>query len=97
MGKYKGSGLILHQAYKKYGIETTGVIIIESLNTSDLKCGDKVTHVNGTRIGSADDMNIIFKSCKVGDVVRVTVERSESKVEVELTLTEKVPDSVNFG
>ena len=87
----------IYQAYKKYGIETTGVIIIESQNTKDLKCGDKVTHVNGIKISSADEMNIVFKSCNVGDVVTISIERSGNKVDVELTLTEKVPDSVKFG
>lgn len=87
----------IYQAYRKYGIETTGVIIIESLNTSDLKCGDKVTHLNGIKIGSADDMNVIFKSCQVGDVVTVSIERGGEAIDVSLTLSEKVPDSVNFN
>lgn len=87
----------LYQAYIKYGIDTTGVIIIESKHTSELKCGDKITHLNGIKVSSADEMNIIFKTCKVGDVVTVTVERGESTMDVELTMKEKVPDSVNFG
>ena len=87
----------LYQAYVKYGINTTGVIIIESKYTSDLKCGDKITHLNGIKVSSADEMKIILKTCKVGDVVTVTVERSGGSVKVELTLEEKVPDSVSFG
>ena len=87
----------IYQAYKKYGIDTTGVIIIESLNTSELKFGDKVTHINGVKISSADDMNVIFKRYKVGDVVTVSIERGGKPMDVALTLSEKVPDSVNFG
>lgn len=82
--------------YEKYDIETTGVIIIESLNTSELKCGDKVTHVNVIEISCADDIETILQSCKAGDVVIVTVERGGKAINVELTLTEKVPDYVNF-
>ena len=87
----------IYQAYKKYGINTTGVIIIESLHSSELKCGDKVTRINGAKVSSADDMQIIFKSCKVGDVVTVTIERSGRTMDIKLTLAEKTPDSVNFG
>ncbi len=87
----------LYYVYQKYGIDTTGVIVIESRNSDKLKLGDKIIEINNTKVGTADEINIIFKSCKVGDVVNVTVERNGKALEVELTLTEKVPESVSFG
>jgi len=85
-----------YDAYQ-YGFNTTGVIIVESAFTDELTYGDKITHVNGIKIGSADDLKIILKSCKVGDEVTITVERGGQAIDVKLTLAEKVPDSVSFG
>lgn len=87
----------LYQAYYKYGIETTGVFIMESKNTDELKFGDKITEIGGVKVASADEMNVVLKRYKVGDSVTVTVERGGNSISIELTLTEKVPDSVNFG
>ena len=87
----------LYQTYDKYGIETTGVIIIESDNTDELKCGDKVTEVNGRKISTPDDIDEALLDCRVGDVVTVVVQRGEESVSVSLTLKEKIPDSVDFG
>ena len=86
-----------HQAYYKYGIETTGVFIIESKNTDELEFGDKITEISGIKVASADEINVVLKRYKVGDVITVTVERDDRAISIELTLTEKVPDSVNFG
>ncbi|MBR3879283.1 MAG: trypsin-like peptidase domain-containing protein [Clostridia bacterium] len=87
----------LYQAYYKYGIETTGVFIIESKNTDELKFGDKVAEIGGVKVASADEMNVVLKRYKVGDSVTVTVKRGGQTLSIELTLTEKVPDSVDFG
>ena len=42
-------------------------------------------------------MNVVLKRYKVGDSVTVTVKRGGQTLSIELTLTEKVPDSVDFG
>ena len=86
----------LPYVYQKYGIITTGVIIIDSKNTDELKHGDKIVSMNGSEIVSSADVEFILKSCEVGDVVKVTVDRNGTAFEVGLTLTEKVPDSVSF-
>ena len=85
-----------YYAYQKYGITTTGVIIFESKNTDNLKFGDKIVNIDGVEIKSAQDVEIAIKSHKVGDTVAVTVKRNGETVEVELTLAEKVPESVSF-
>jgi serine protease Do len=86
----------LPYVYQKYGIISTGVIIIESKNTDELKHGDKIVSMNGEEILSSSDVEFILKGCEVGDIVKVTVDRNGTVIEVGLTLTEKVPDSVSF-
>ncbi len=80
----------------QYGIRTTGLVIVESRNTSELQLGDVIVSVNGTAVSSTSDIDIVLKSCNVGDVITVTVKRSEKKLDVQLKLTEKVPDQVTF-
>ena len=87
----------LYQVYNKYGIETTGVIIIESNNTDELEFGDRVTAVNGIAISTADEMNNVIYACKPGDVISVSVERDDSILTFEITLNERTPDLVDFG
>ena len=43
-------------AYANYGITTTGVIIIESRYTSELKLGDKIESIDGRKISTVDDI-----------------------------------------
>lgn len=87
----------LYYAYQKYGITSTGVIIIESRNTSELQLGDIIVSVNGSSIFSASDIELILKQFSVGDTITLTVKRNNENKEVKLTLTEKVPDQVSFG
>lgn len=87
----------LYYAYQKYGITSTGVIIIESRNSSELQLGDIIVSVNGSSISSASDIEIILKQFSVGDTITLTVKRNNENKEVKLTLTEKVPDQVSFG
>ena len=87
----------LYYAYQKYGITSTGVIIIESRNTSELQLGDIIVSVNGSAISSASDIELILKQFSVGDTIILTVKRNNENKEVKLTLTEKVPDQVSFG
>ena len=86
----------LPSAYRKYGITNVGVIILESEFTDDLMYGDTIVSINGQDIESSADVDLIVKGCSVGDVIKVKVARGRSLVEVELTLCEKVPESVNF-
>lgn len=87
----------LYYAYQKYGITSTGVIIIESRNSSELQLGDIIVSVNGSAISSASDIELILKQFTVGDTIKLTVKRNNENKEVKLTLTEKVPDQVSFG
>ncbi len=85
-----------HYAYQKYGIKTTGVIIIDSKNSSELNIGDRIVSVNGISVSSAEEIDVIFKSCNVGDSILIVAERNGAELKVNITLTEKIPDSVTF-
>lgn len=87
----------LPTAYRKYGITNVGVVILDSEFTSDLKYGDTIVSINGESITSSDDVELIIKSFGIGDTITVSVTRGGSRVDVELTLREKVPDSVKFN
>ncbi len=85
----------LPAAYRKYGITTTGVIVIDVGDTS-LKFGDRIISINGEAVNSSGYVDLICKRFSVGDTVTVSVARGSEVVEVELTLVERVPDSVTF-
>lgn len=86
----------LPSAYKKYGITTTGVIIIESKYSDDLKCGDKIVAVGDVMISSSAEFDIALKHYSVGDDVTFSVTRGGKNVTVDIILREKVSGSVNF-
>ena len=87
----------LPSAYRKYGITTVGVVILDSAFTDDLMYGDTIVSINGQAIESSADVDLIVKGYSVGDVITLTVARGNTKVQVKLTLCEKVPESVQFN
>jgi serine protease Do len=86
----------LPSAYRKYGITNIGVVILVSSNTDDLKYGDTVLTVDGQEVNSSSEVELILKSFRVGDTVEIAVMRGDQIVAVQLTLKEKVPDTVSF-
>lgn len=85
----------------KYGVAFLGTIIIESKYTDELKYGDCILSVNGKAIESSEDVEVVLRSCSVGDVITVTVMRRENGRNVEksvnITLRERIPDAVSFN
>ena len=86
----------LPAAYRKYGVTTVGVIILESKYSSELVFGDKIVSLNGYDIESSADIERIVKSCSIGDSVKIGIVRDGSPLEIILTLHESVPEIVNF-
>ncbi len=87
----------LYYAYQKYGISTTGVIVMESRNTNELLLGDIIVSVDGINISSAAEIELLLTGKNVGEVLTVTIKRDGEEKTVSLPLTEKVPDSVSFN
>ena len=86
----------LPYAYQKYGITTVGVVIVDSAYSDDFEYGDVIKSIDGVAISSSADIDLLMKEYSVGDTVEIIVERNGKRVNVDLTLREKVPDSVSF-
>jgi serine protease Do len=57
-------------------------------DTAGIKPGDVVTAVNGTAVTTADGLQLLLQSFKVGQQVSVTVYRGSSKMTLSVTLVE---------
>lgn len=86
----------LPTAYRKYGITQTGIIIIESKYSSELKYGDRIISINGEEVGSSAEVTLVMKKYSVGDTVKVKVSRNGVLYEASITLAEKVPADIVF-
>jgi serine protease Do len=87
----------LPTAYRKYGITQTGIIIIESKYSSELKYGDRIISINGEEVGSSSEVTLVMKKYSVGDTVKVKVSRNGVLYEASITLAEKVPADIVFN
>jgi serine protease Do len=87
----------LPTAYRKYGITQTGIIIIESKYSSELKYGDRIISINGEEVGSSSEVTLVMKKYSVGDTVKVKVSRNGAEYEASITLAEKVPADIVFN
>lgn len=86
----------LPAAYRKYGITSIGVIILDSQYSDELEYGDTIVSVNGQAIDSSADVELITKACSVGDEITVSVMRGKEIITAKLVLHEKVPEKVSF-
>ena len=83
-------------AYGKYGISSVGVVVIESAFNDDLEFGDTIVMVNGKKVASTYEVDLIVKGCSVGDEIAVRFMRKDKIYNTEIVLEEKVPSSVSF-
>lgn len=86
----------LPAAYRKYGITSAGIIILESKYSAELKYGDKILSVDGKEVDSSADVERVLKSYSVNDTITITVARGNNVIDVKLTLHEKMPEQVSF-
>lgn len=80
-----------------YRVNDYGVYVYEVNNGSPadkagLKMGDKIISIDGTEVNSSSDLNKIFDSHKIGDIVNVDVQRGLSKKTISITLEEYNPN-----
>ena len=88
-----------------YGLSATGLLVTEiredaPVAKSGLRIGDVITHVNGTKIASVGELQVILKGMNAGDKITVTVSRTTSSgsgpfgfsnsttLDIDVTLTE---------
>lgn len=87
----------LPSAYRKYGITSVGVVILDSQYSDELEFGDTVLSINNQSIDSSSDVDLIVKSFSIGDEITISVKRGKNVIDVKMTLQEKVPEKVSFG
>jgi len=87
----------LPTAYRKYGITQTGIIIIESKYSDELKYGDSIISINDEEVNSSSEVTLVMKKYSVGDTVKVKVSRNGSEYEASITLEEKIPADIVFN
>ena len=86
----------LPAAYAKYGITSTGVVILESKLTDGLTCGDIVISVNDIKITSSANLDSVVRSYGVGDEITVKVKRGGKTVSVSYALGERNAMSIGL-
>ena len=86
----------LASAYRKYGISSVGIIVLESRYSTDVRFGDKIISVNGIEVYSSTEFNSVIRGCKVGEFIDVCIVRDNRVIKIRLKLEEEVYDSVNF-
>ena len=59
-----------------------------------LQPGDRIISVNGTAIGSYDDLKTFLKTVSVGDPLRFVISRSGQPLEITVTAGEYVPEQI---
>lgn len=72
-----------------HGIYVGGVNVGSAAASAGLKEGDVITHVNGTAVNSASELQEIVARNRPGDKVKIKYVRNEKTAEVEATLKNK--------
>lgn len=83
-----------------YGVSQTGCYISsvdKNSNASEagFRSGDRIVSVNSTEVSSAEAVNKVISSLKVGDTVKFTVERNGQKGDLSFVLEEDIPETLN--
>lgn len=78
-----------------YYASTEGVVVTEVIedggaDQGGMKVNDIITAVDGTKVTSYADLSKVLDSKNVGDIVKVTVVRNETELELEITLQQSV-------
>ena len=82
------------QTAAQLGVSAYGVYVMEVVKGSPaeaggLKAGDRIVSVDGTEIGTKDDLSSLMQSHSVGDTLSITVARDGQMQTVNVTLGEK--------
>ena len=75
-----------------YRLDEEGVYVAKNHGDSDLEIGDKIEAINNEKVESNNDIKSIIRTLKVGDTVKVTVKREGKLMDVDVVLTESVPE-----
>ncbi len=82
----------------QYGVAIFGetyyqLVVADNNGNSDFKDNDIILGIEGIEVASLTDLNDIIYSHKIGDTITVNVYRNRKQVDIEVTLTEFIPQS----
>lgn len=75
-----------------YRVEDMGVYVAEVTRENGLEPGDRILRINDTEIEVFTDIQTVLEGMNAGDTVTVEVQRGTRKLDVEVTLGEKIPE-----
>ncbi|MBE6601219.1 MAG: trypsin-like serine protease [Ruminococcaceae bacterium] len=86
----------------RYALDTYGVYIVSSAYEDSLKNRDRIVAVNGQEISTTAELDALIEKQKVGDTVKLTIEREKTEnkkltketIFVDLVIREYVPDYI---
>ena len=85
----------LQQDTQKYkaGVYIQDVMTGGGADKAGLKALDRIVSVDGENIASYSDLSIVLRDKKVGDSVKVVVERDGEEMSFDVTLTGTIDDT----
>ncbi len=85
----------LQQDTQKYkaGVYIQDVMTGGGADEAGLKALDRIVSVDGENITSYSDLSIVLRTKKVGDIVKVVVERNGEEMSFDVTLTGTIDDT----
>ena len=86
----------LASAYRRYGISSIGIIVLESRFSSDIHFGDKIFSINGREVYSSDEFDSEIKDLEVGEFIEVGIIRDNRVINIKIKLEERISGSVSF-
>ena len=87
-------GVTLSQVQYGYGIfggTSYQVVIADPQNVDELKANDIIVGINNIQVSTIGEVSDIVSSCKIGDVLTLTVVRERKYLEIKVTLVEYSP------
>ena len=82
----------------QYGVAIFGesyyqLVVADNNGNSDFKANDIILGIEGIEVATLTDLNDIIYSHKIGDTITVNLYRNRRQVDIEVTLTEYIPQS----
>lgn len=82
------------QTAAQLGVSAYGVYVVDVVKggpaeAGGLKAGDRIVSIDGTEIGTKDDLSSLMQTHSAGDVLSITVARQGQMQTVSVTLGEK--------
>ena len=78
------------QTARWYRVNNLGLYIVNSVDER-LRNGDRIIEINGYVISNLYDYTEALRGLNVGDSIKITVDRNDSSISVDITLTEWHP------